>query len=43
MELSLEHIVAILAIAVIGCITCLAFLASPYDVYFEDADDTEEI
>jgi hypothetical protein len=43
MELSLEHIVAVLAVSVMGCIACLAFLASPYDVYFEDADEIEEI
>jgi hypothetical protein len=43
MELSLEQIVAVLAIAVIGCITCLAFLASPYEVYFEDGDEIDDI
>jgi hypothetical protein len=43
MELSLECVVAILAIAVIGCIACLVFLASSYEIYFEDADGVEEI
>jgi hypothetical protein len=43
MELSLEYLVAFLTIAVIGCIACLAFLASPYEIYFEDVDGVEEI
>jgi hypothetical protein len=43
MELSLEYMVAFLTLAVIGCIACLVFLVSPYEIYFEDAEGVEEI
>lgn len=43
MELILENAVVIAVVITIGLIGFAAFLASPYEIYFEDAEETEEI
>lgn len=39
----LENALALSIILTITGIASVAFIASPYEIYFEDADDTEEI
>lgn len=43
MEILLENALALSIIVTIAGIAFAAFIASPYEIYFEDADDTEEI
>ena len=43
MEFILEHTLIISIVVTIAGIAFAAFIASPYEIYFEDTEDTEEI
>jgi hypothetical protein len=43
METIMENALVILAILFLAGIACAAFIASPYEIQFEDAEGIEEI
>jgi hypothetical protein len=43
METFMENTLVVLAIIVLAGIACVAFIASPYEIQFEDAEGIEEI
>lgn len=42
MELLMENILSISIVAVIAGLGFIAFIASPYEIQFEDVEDVEE-
>lgn len=43
METLMQNILAISAVAFLEGMACIAFIASPYEIHFEDADGIEEL
>ena len=43
METLMENILIVSGIVLVAGMVCLAFIASPYEIHFEDADGIEEL
>ena len=43
MEALLENILVVSAIAFLAGMACIAFIASPYEIHFEDVDGIDEL
>lgn len=43
MEILIENMLLVLAVAFLAGMACIAFIASPYEIHFEDVDGIEEI
>lgn len=43
METLMENMLVVAAVVFIAGLACIAFVASPYEIHFEDVDGIEEL